>query len=108
MIDYRTWLEHGGKMPKHLPEKPLETNSQGGFDPQSDKQNQKFKKVDLLTLPEEVKGTNCGNCEYMRKQGKIGFCKHEDVQDWVTDRMCCNRWSHEGARRAWEKNQEGT
>jgi hypothetical protein len=102
MIDYNTWLEHQGKIPKNLPAKPLETNQQGGFDPQTDPQIKRFKHVDLITLPEDIKGTNCGNCSYMRHQGKIGFCTHKEIQDWVTDRNCCAYWDHPNARRSWE------
>lgn len=101
MIDYRTWQECAGKMPKTLPRKPLETNNQGGFTPETDQQLKRFKHADLITLPENVKGTNCGNCSYMRHQGKIGFCAHEEIQDYVTERMCCQYWDHKDINRAW-------
>jgi hypothetical protein len=110
MIDYRTWQEHADanpKMPKHLPKKPLETNNQGGFDAQNKEQTKRHKHADLITLPENVKGTNCGNCSFMILQGeKVGFCKHPEIQDWVTTRMCCAYWTHEGVKRSWEKNPE--
>ncbi len=108
MIDYRTWVECDGKMPTHLPQKPLETNQEGGFNPETNKQVKRFKHADLITLPKEVKGTNCGNCSFMKKQGKYGFCKHEEIQDWVTDRMCCKYWNHHGVKRSWGKNSDGT
>ena len=59
------------------------------------------KHADLITLPESVQGTNCGNCEYFVKKTK--FCKHEEVQQTVSDKMCCKYWDHPDAKRAWEK-----
>lgn len=106
MTDYRTWLEHEaakGKMPEHLPRRPLETNQMGGFDHEDNKEKKKFKHVDLITLPEDVKGTNCGNCKFWKKK----FCTHPEIQLWVTERMCCAYWDHEGARRSWEIEDEG-
>jgi hypothetical protein len=106
MIDYRTWLEHEvkkGKMPDCLPRKPLETNQQGGFDHENDKQKKVFKKVDLITLPEDVKGTNCGNCRFIKNK----FFTHLEIQNWVNDRMCCAYWDNDGARRSWEIEDEG-
>jgi hypothetical protein len=109
MIDYRTWQEHAdakGKVPSHLPLKPLETNNQGGFDPQTQAQIKRFKHVDLITLPENIEGTHCGNCSFVRSSDDVGFCTHSEIQDWVNKRMCCKYWNHEGVRRSWEKNQD--
>src|SRR6185437_1927586 len=108
MINFCNWLEHQDEkreMPKHLPPKPVEKNKIGGFDPDTGEQTHIFKRADLITLPEDVKGTNCGNCRFARKVGNLGFCTHEKVHQWVTPRMCCAFWDNPGARRIWEKNQ---
>jgi hypothetical protein len=36
-------------------------NSWGGLDPHNQKEKKLHKSVDLITLPPEIKGTNCGN-----------------------------------------------
>lgn len=54
--------------------------------------------TDLITLPEGVKGTNCGNCMYVQE----GYCIHPEVDQPVTERMCCALWDHSEAIRSWE------
>lgn len=60
---------------------------------------------DLITLPDGVEGTNCGNCRFVDKTQDPPYCLHEEVEQSVTPRMCCKYWDSEGAKRAWE--QEG-
>jgi hypothetical protein len=86
------------------PNKPTKTNSQGGFDPISN-EIPVFKKADLITLPENVEGTNCFNCEYVKKMkdGKTGFCENEAVKQWVNERMCCAYWDNHDVKRLWKK-----
>ena len=55
-------------------------------------------KVDLITLPEAIKGTNCGNCEYMDS----GYCDNPKVDQKVNERMCCALWDNKDVRRSWE------
>ncbi len=73
-------------------------NSQGGY-MQSGEELARAKKADLLTLPPGVEGTNCANCKFQ----KDGFCKHKEVQQAVTPRMCCAFWDAEGCVRAWKE-----
>ena len=86
--------------------KPVDKNDRGGLDPKGDAQIRKFKQVDLITLPQGVAGANCFNCEYIeitdRSKG-IGFCKHKEVQEWVTKKMLCPKWSHPDLIRYWVK-----
>lgn len=64
------------------------------------------RKADLITLPEGVKGTNCGNCQFVKitnaEQGN-GFCTHPLLQQNVTNRMCCIYWDTPGTERVWEQ-----
>lgn len=60
------------------------------------------KDVDLVTLPENVEGTNCGNCEYVNHKQK--FCDNPKVLLPVSERMCCALWDAEGTLRAWENS----
>lgn len=90
-------FEHG--IGKKMPKKK---NAQGGFDP-TPEQIKVFKKVDLITLT--VSGTNCGNCMYFRKDEDkkgVGYCIHREVQEWVTDKMCCAEWSRDDIVRKWQ------
>lgn len=104
--EFQKWLnEHLNPLDtsKSIPEKNKNKNSAGGLEPNNNKQKQVFKKVDLITLPEGVEGTNCWNCEYITKKNKSqGFCAHEDIQQWVTKRMCCAKWDHPKVKRSWD------
>jgi len=74
------WLEH--------------SDGRGGIVPSNIK---RAKRVDLITLPEDVKGTNCGNCKWINE----GFCTHPEVKMHVNDRMCCAEWDNKGVKRPW-------
>jgi len=79
-------------------------NHIGGYN-YSEKENQTAKKVDLITLPKSVEGTNCSNCMYVKildANKGLGFCTHKEIQLPVTARMCCSLWNAEGSLRSWE------
>lgn len=81
-------------------------NKEDGIDYTSVEDNNKAKKADLITLPEEVKGTNCANCKFVKiieEKAGLGFCEHPDVKLNVTKRMCCKLWDHNNASRSWKK-----
>lgn len=59
-------------------------------------------RIDLIVLPPEVEGANCGNCEHFDKQGDVGYCSHDQVRQWVTSRMCCSLWDHGKVKRSWK------
>jgi hypothetical protein len=63
---------------------------------------ERAKEADLVTLPEQVTGTNCANCKWVEGN----FCKNPKVNQDLKDsapRMCCALWDAEGTKRAWEK-----
>lgn len=70
---------------------------------------ERAKHSDLIVLPDNIEGTNCGNCKFLSKQdrknkepkkGKF-YCAHEDIQQYVTARHCCAYWDHEDVKREW-------
>ena len=81
---------------------PKHKNHQGGFDPQTPEQMAKWKAVDLITLPSDVTGTNCSNCMHVSKQQGTGYCTHPEIQDFITQDMCCAKWNNKGVKRLWE------
>ena len=86
------------KNPKKPKERKLQKN--GGVSVNKDV----AMRHDLIVLPPEVEGTNCGNCEYYEKQDDtIGYCAHKEIRQWVTPRMCCNLWDHGKIKRAWKR-----
>lgn len=71
-------------------EKPVgkdELNKYGGLKPPNKEYIAMSKRVDLVTLP--------GKDTVKVK----GFCELEDVNDWVTERMCCAKWDGKGVIR---------
>ena len=68
-------------------EKPVgkdELNKYGGLKPPNKEYIAMSKRVDLVTLP--------GKDTVKEK----GFCYHKDINDWVTERMCCAKWDGKG------------
>lgn len=71
-------------------EKPVgkdELNKYGGLKPPNKEYIAMSKRVDLVTLP--------GKDTVKVK----GFCYHKDINDWVTERMCCALWDGKGVIR---------
>lgn len=90
MRKFVQWLEN---------KQDLEVDDQGGIVPQD---LHKARPADLITLPRDVQqegGTNCFNCKYIEKHGKIGWCKYEKVHQWVNERNCCSFWNHDKVKR---------
>ena len=77
------WLKKGSEKPVDK----SELNSNGGLKPTSEAYVDMAKHVDLVSLP--------GKATVKTK----AFCDHEDVQDFVTERMCCAYWDNEDAKR---------
>ena len=77
------WLKKDSKKPVDK----SELNSNGGLKPTSEAYVDMAKHVDLVSLP--------GKATVKTK----AFCDHEDVQDFVTERMCCAYWDNEDAKR---------
>jgi hypothetical protein len=84
-------------------ETPAQTDKQGGIVPQD---LAVAKRVDLITLPQSVRGTNCFNCRWVQHDGSgVGFCDHPKVQQEVNARNCCALWDNEGVIRPWGEEQ---
>jgi dephospho-CoA kinase len=64
-----------------------ELNENGGLKPTSKAYVEMAKRVDLISLP--------GKATVKEK----AFCDYEDVQDFVTERMCCAYWDNKDAKR---------
>jgi hypothetical protein len=59
------------------------------------------KKVDLITLPISVDGTNCRNCKFYEKPSDIAsLCIHPQIMLPVTFRQCCALWDHKDVLRS--------
>jgi hypothetical protein len=65
---------------------------------------ERAKAADLITLPDEIVGTNCGNCIFVDLETKM--CKHPQVLQKVSERMCCVFWDAIGTKREWETEKE--
>jgi len=81
-------------------------NKKGGIDPQNEESLKKAEAADLITLPEDVQGTNCFNCKFneiIDPKKKVGYCMNKKVLQPVSSRMCCSLWDAEGSIRPWEK-----
>lgn len=89
---------------KKLTEKKYPINKNGGYD-YIGSALKKAKAVDLITLPENIKGTNCAisNCKYTDKNN---FCTHPKIMLPVTDRMSCGWYDNDGIIRPWGKPVE--
>lgn len=69
-------------------EKPVtkeELNKNGGLKAPNDEYVAMCKRIDLGTLPGEDHNVKVK-----------GFCEHKDINDWVTERMCCSQWDADG------------
>jgi len=69
-------------------EKPVtkeELNKNGGLKAPNDEYIAMSKRIDLGTLPGEDHNVKVK-----------GFCDHKEINDWVTERMCCSQWDADG------------
>jgi hypothetical protein len=73
-------------------------DAQGGLIPTDLKRAQR---ADLITLPLDVSGTNCGNCRFIHHGKTQDHCAHPAVAQPVNERMCCAFWDNDGVRRSW-------
>lgn len=82
-------------------------NRQGGVETTSVEELRRAKKADLVTLPKDVKGTNCFNCKYIKDiKHKIGYCSHPKVAQDVSEHQCCALWDSKGIYREFGKIDE--
>ena len=69
-------------------EKPVtkeELNPNGGLKAPNKQYIAMSKRIDLGTLPGKDSGVKVK-----------GFCDHDMIKDWVTERMCCSQWDSDG------------
>lgn len=101
MKSYQDWLTENNQNKAEDTKKPrgkkLKKNGSVHID------SKVGQRVDLVVLPPDVEGKNCGNCMYFEKSGDIGWCEHKEVRQWVTPRMCCSLWDHKDVKRSWKK-----
>lgn len=75
-------------------------NSLGGINDRDPKPLEMAKKVDLVTFPKDMEGTNCYNCKWIsEKKPSMGFCINRHVKQYVNQRMCCALWDNNSAYR---------
>lgn len=96
-------LENADFFPEKTNEK-YKLNSQGGYI-YSGVENARAKEADLITLPLDIKGTNCahGNCKFTDANF---FCMHPKIQLHVNKRMSCALWDNNQVKRPWGEMQE--
>lgn len=86
----------------------LDLNEFDGVTPRNAQELKRAKGADLITLADDVDGTRCSNCEYVRGAKKVdgvivGFCVHPEVDQPVSERNCCAFWDRPGCIRPWKK-----
>lgn len=79
----------------------IEFNENGGVVPEERSARNRARNVDLVTLPVQIAGTNCGNCRFVAGTADpgVGYCAHPKVRQLVTARMCCALWDASGTIR---------
>jgi len=83
----------------------MNLNAAGGTVPTNEEEALRAEDSDLITLPVSIVGTNCANCKFIGEvQSRAGnvkaaFCNHPQVEQMVTNRMCCIFWDTPGTRR---------
>lgn len=88
--------------------KEFPLNENGGYD-YTGKALETARSVDLITLPKDIKGTNCavGNCKYAKTDAQsVIQCIHPKILLPVTDRMSCGWWDNDQVERPWGKPEE--
>jgi len=80
-------------------------DDQGGLMPTDEG---RAKEADLITLPEGIRGTNCGNCLFVRaiEGRRQKHCIHPEVDMPVNDRNCCKFWDAYGTGRHFKFERE--
>lgn len=78
-------------------------NKHGGVLARTEIELKRAKNVDLITMPNDIDGTNCSNCKFISK----GQCINPRVKQAVNNRMCCVLWSRPGEYRQFKgRNKE--
>ena len=67
-------------------------NLEGGIDPHDEKEMERARTADLITLP----GGSKQDAPFKR------LCYNEKIRMYVTVRMCCGYWDNENVKRPWK------
>lgn len=83
----------------------LKENELGGINETDKAALERAKEADLVTLPENIPGTNCYNCHWISsyKNEEKGMCTHPRVRQYVNGRMCCILWTNPGEYRPFKR-----
>ncbi len=86
----------------------LKENDLGGINETDKPAVERARKADLITLPEDITGTNCYNCKWIsaHKKDKGTLCTHPKIRQYVNRRMCCILWSNTGEYRPFKREKE--
>lgn len=86
----------------------LRENDQGGINEMDKPALARAKGVDLITLPDDVEGTNCYNCKWISeyKSDEKGMCTHPEVRQYVNERMCCIEWTNKDEYRPFKRDKK--
>jgi hypothetical protein len=85
----------------------VKENKLGGVNEMDKPALERAKKVDLITLPDDIDGTNCYNCKWIssHKNEYDAMCTHPKVRQYVNERMCCIMWSRTGEYRPFQREK---
>lgn len=75
--------------------KPENLDAQGGTIPENEEQKKRAADADLITLPGKL------------IPKKKVWCGHKDVDQWVTEHMCCAFWDAPGTLRSYGEQKIG-
>jgi hypothetical protein len=82
----------------------LMKNPRGGINDMEKGALMRAQKADLVTLPPNVRGTNCFNCKFLKDRvPSHGYCANHQVLQYVNGRMCCALWDSHGTYRPFKK-----
>ena len=86
----------------------MEKNNIGGVNDMDKDALERASGSDLVTLPEDVKGTNCYNCKWISRDKKAygSMCRNPKVKQYVNSRMCCALWSAPGMYTPFEREDK--
>jgi hypothetical protein len=87
---------------------PVDRNDLDGINDMNKDALLRAKNADLITLPKDINGTNCSNCNWISKYKKTygAMCNHPKVKQYVNSRMCCALWSNKKMYAPFERDKE--
>lgn len=77
---------------KKFSQRDYKADPNGGILLTDANQLENAQKAVLISMPQSIQGTNCGNCKFFSNN----FCGHAQMQLPVNVRQCCNYWDSAG------------